>query len=84
MSYEYAAQIDVTRAENETKDLRLSKLDLQIQAALAIILITLAFFIFYYFRRRKQMQELRQAYNQLADTTTAKERLSLLFPTAAI
>ena len=75
MSYEYAAQIDVTRAENETKDLRLSKLDLQIQAALAIILITLAFFIFYYFRRRKQMQELRQAYNQLADTTTAKERI---------
>ena len=75
MSYEYAAQIDVTRAENEAKDLRLSKLDLQIQAAVAIILITLAFFIFYYFRRRKQMRELRQAYNQLADTTTAKERI---------
>jgi len=75
MSYEYAAQIDVTRAENEAKDLRLSKLDLQIQAALAITLITLAFFIFYYFRRRKQMQELRHAYNQLADTTTAKERI---------
>ena len=75
MSYEYAAQIDVTRAENETKDLRLSKMDLQIQAAVVIILITIAFFIFYYFRRRKQMQELRQAYNQLADTTTAKERI---------
>jgi len=75
MSYEYAAQLDVTRAENEAKDLRLSKLDLQIQAAVVIILITLAFFIFYYFRRRKQMQELRHAYNQLADTTTAKERI---------
>ena len=75
MSYEYAAQLDVTRAENEAKDLRLSKLDLQIQAALVIILITIAFFIFYYFRRRKQMQELRHAYNQLADTTTAKERI---------
>ena len=75
MSYEYAAQIDVTRAENEAKDLRLSKLDLQIQAALVIILITLAFFIFYYIRRRKQMQELRRTYNQLADTTTAKERI---------
>ncbi|MBR2778376.1 MAG: SpoIIE family protein phosphatase [Prevotella sp.] len=75
MSYEYAAQIDVTRAENEAKDLRLSKMDLQIQASLVIILITLAFFIFYYFRRRKQMQELRNAYNQLADTTTAKERI---------
>jgi serine phosphatase RsbU (regulator of sigma subunit) len=75
MSYEYAAQIDVTRAENEAKDLRLSKLDLQIQAALAITLITLAFFIFYYFRRRKQIRELRHAYDQLADTTTAKERI---------
>ncbi len=75
MSYEYAAQIDVTRAENEAKDLRLSKLDLQIQATLVIILLTLAFFFFYYFRRRKQMRELRHAYNQLADTTTAKERI---------
>ena len=75
MSYEYATQIDVTRAENEAKDLRLSKLDLQIQAAMVIFLITLAFFIFYYFRRRKQMQELRHAYNQLTDTTTAKERI---------
>ena len=75
MSYEYAAQIDVTRAENEAKDLRLSNLDLQIQAAVIIILITIAFFIFYFFRRRKQMRELRHAYNQLADTTTAKERI---------
>ena len=75
MSYEYAAQLDVTRAENEAKDLRLSKLDLQIQAAVVITIITLAFSIFYYFRRRKQIQKLRQAYNQLADTTSAKERI---------
>ena len=75
MSYEYATQIDVTRAENEAKDLRLSKLDLQIQAAVVIILITLAFFVFYFFRRRKQIRELRHAYEQLADTTTAKERI---------
>ena len=75
MSYEYASQLDVTRAENEAKDLRLSKQDLEIQAAIVILLLTLAFFLFYYFRRRKQVQELRQAYNQLADTTTAKERI---------
>lgn len=75
LSYEYAAQIDVSRAENEAKELRLSKLDLQIQAALAILLLTVVFFLFYYFRRRKQVQELRHAYNQLADTTTAKERI---------
>ena len=75
MSYEYAVQLDVTRAENEAKDLRLSNKDLQIQGAVLITLITLAFSIFYYFRRRKQIRELRHAYNQLADTTTAKERI---------
>ncbi len=75
MSYEYAAQIDVARAENEAKDLRLSNQELQIQAAVVITVITLAFFAFYYFRRRKQLKELRHAYNQLADTTTAKERI---------
>ena len=75
MSYEYATQMDVTRAENEAKDLRLSKQDLQIQAAIAILLLSLTFFLFYFFRRRKQVQELRHAYNQLADTTTAKQRI---------
>jgi len=75
MSYEYASQLDVTRAENEAKDLRLSKQDLEIQAAIAILLITVAFAVFYFFRRRKQVQELRLAYNKLADTTTAKERI---------
>ena len=75
LSYEYASQLDVTRAENEAKDLRLSKQDLQIQAALAILLITLAFFVFYYLRRRKQIGELREAYSKLADTTNAKERI---------
>ena len=75
MSYEYATQIDVSRAENEAKDLRLSNMDLQVHAAVAIILITIAYFAFYYFRRRKQMQELRHAYNQLADTTAAKEHI---------
>ena len=75
MSYEYASQLDVTRAENEAMNLRLSNQELQIQAAVVITIITLAFSIFYYFRRRKQMQKLRQAYNQLADTTSAKERI---------
>lgn len=75
MSYEYASQIDVSRAENEAKDLRLSNQDLQIQAAVTILFITIAFFLFYYLRRRKQVQELRHAYSQLAATTTAKERI---------
>jgi len=75
MSYEYSSQLDVTRAENEAKDLRLANQTMGIRAGIVMMLITLAFFIFYYFRRRKQVQELRHAYNQLADTTTAKERI---------
>ena len=75
LSYEYASQLDVTKAENETKDLRLSKQALEIRAGIVIALITLLFFGFYMYRRRKQLQELRKAYNQLEYTTTAKERI---------
>ena len=75
LSYEYASQLDVTKAENETKDLRLSKQALEIKAGIVIALITLLFFGFYMYRRRKQLQELRKAYNQLEYTTTAKERI---------
>lgn len=75
LSYEYASQLDVSRAENETKDLRLSKQLSEIRAGVVIVLLTLAFMGFYFFRRRKRLQELQQAYNQLEDTTMAKERL---------
>ena len=75
LSYEYASQLDVSRAENETKDLRLSNQALQIRAGIIIAIITLAFLSFYLYRRRKQLQELRKAYNQLEETTSAKERI---------
>lgn len=75
LSYEYASQLDVSRAENEAKDLRLSNQTLQIRAGIIIALLTLVFLSFYLYRRRKQLQELRKAYNQLEETTSAKERI---------
>lgn len=75
MSYEYASQLDLSRAENEAKELRLSNQSIEIRAGIIILLITAAFLGFYLFRRRKRLQELRRAYDQLEDTTTAKERI---------
>ena len=75
MSYEYASQLDLSRAENEAKDLRLSNQSIEIRAGIIILMITVAFMGFYLYRRRKRLQELRKAYEQLEDTTTAKERI---------
>ena len=75
MSYEYASRLDLSRAENEAKDLRLSKQSLEIRTGIVILLLTLAFLAFYFFRRHKQLLELRRAYDQLEETTTAKERI---------
>ena len=75
LSYEYASQLDVSRAENEAKDLRLSNQTIEIRAAVVILLFMLGFLCFYLYRRRKQLTELQNAYNQLEDTTTAKERM---------
>ncbi|MBR1411025.1 MAG: SpoIIE family protein phosphatase [Prevotella sp.] len=75
LSYEYASQLDVSRAENEAKDLRISNQMLEMRAGIIILLISLAFLIFYLYRRRIRLNELRKAYDQLEDTTTAKERI---------
>ena len=75
LSYEYASQLDLSRAENEAKELRLSNQSIEIRAGIIILVITMAFMGFYQYRRRKRLQELRQAYDQLEDTTTAKERI---------
>ena len=75
LSYEYASQLDLSRAESEAKELRLSNQSIEIRAGIIILVITVAFMGFYLYRRRKRLQELRQAYDQLEDTTTAKERI---------
>ena len=75
LSYEYASQLDLSRAENEAKELRLSNQSVEIRAGLVILVITAAFLAFYLYRRRKRLQELRRAYDQLEETTAAKERI---------
>jgi len=75
LSYEYAAQLDVSKAENEAKGLRLSKQTVEIRAGIVIALLTVLFLAFYLYRRRKQLTELRRAYSQLEDATSAKERM---------
>ena len=75
LSYEYASQLDVSRAENEAKGLRLKNQSLEIYAGIVIALLTVLFLAFYLYRRRKQLTELRRAYSQLEDATTAKERI---------
>ena len=75
LSYEYATQLDVSRAENEAKELRLKNQSIEIHASIVIALLTVLFLAFYLYRRRKQLMELRRAYSQLEDATTAKERI---------
>lgn len=72
---EYALQLDVARAENETKDLRLANQALWMKTAGMIAVLTLAFLIFYLLRRRQQLKKLRSAYDRLEETTTAKEQM---------
>ena len=75
LSYEYATQLDVTRAENEAKGLRLQNQSIEIYAGIVIALLIALFLAFYLHRRRKQLTELRRAYSQLEDATSAKERI---------
>ena len=79
---EYALQLDLARAENEAKDLRLAaqisrEHTHHVMMALlgTIALLTIAFLAFYLHRRRQQVRQLREAYDKLEETTTAKERI---------
>ena len=79
---EYALQLNVARAENEAKDLRLAAqlsrehtYHLEMAFVGVVALLTIGFLAFYLNRRRRQMQLLQQAYDQLETTTTAKERI---------
>ena len=75
LSYEYATQLDVSRAENEAKGLRLQNQSIEIYAGIVIALLTVLFLAFYLYRRRKQLTELRCAYSRLEEATSAKERM---------
>ena len=75
LSYEYASQLDLSRAENEAQELRISNQSVEIRSGVVILAITLVFLAFYLHRRRRRLQELREAYDRLEDTTAAKERI---------
>ena len=72
---EYADQLGVARAENEAKDLRITN-QRQLLVMLAVIaLLVIVFLTIYLLRRRQQIKQLKTAYDQLEETTTAKERI---------
>lgn len=73
---EYALQLDLARAENETRELRLANQQLWLAAAGLIVVITLVFLAFYILRRRMQIWRLREAYDKLEGTMIEKERLA--------
>ena len=68
---EYANDLTVARAESEAKDLKMKLLGWELGAALLII----CFMAFYLWRRHQQMRKLKNAYDQLEEVTTQKERM---------
>lgn len=74
-SSESALQLDLMRAENETKDLRLANQSIELRMGMLIMALILIFLGFYIYRRRKQIQRLREAYDKLEETTIEKERI---------
>ena len=75
LSYEYASQLNISKAENEAKNLRLSNQSLQLRGGIVMAVLIVGFLGFYLYRRRRQLQKLHKAYSQLEETTTAKERI---------
>ena len=82
---ELGMQLDVIRAENEAKDLRLTNQEMMLahEARLhriemimfgVVALLVIAFLSHYLYRRRQQMLRLKDAYDRLEETTSAKER----------
>lgn len=79
---EFDTELSITYAENEAKEQELAKEHLLLWAIGTIALIVIAFLSFYGYRRNKHMNhlksvnhELREAYDQLEETTKEKERI---------
>ena len=79
---EHALQIDVIRAENHAKELQLHNQTLKLWASIGVGLLAIVFFSVYLHRRNRHMKELTTAYDkletayeQLEETTAAKERI---------
>ena len=74
-SSENALNVDIARAELEAKDLRLANQRMWMIGGIVITVLTLMFLLFYHIYRKKQLRKLKDAYDRLEDTTTAKERI---------
>ena len=79
---EFDTELSITYAENETKEQQLAKEQTMLWAGGAIAGIVIAFLSLFAYRRNKHMKhlksvnsELRHAYDQLEETTKAKERI---------
>lgn len=74
-SAQNALKLSVARAESEAKDLRIANQAMG-QKMLAVLgVLTIVFLSFYLYRRRQQLNKLREAYDQLEETTKSKERI---------
>ena len=79
---EHTLQLDVIRAENQTKELMLRNQTQKLWTAIGVGLLAIAFLSIYLYRRSRHMKELTTAYDkletayeQLEETTAAKERI---------
>ena len=79
---EFDTELSITYAENEMKEQELAKETTMLIAGGAIAVIIIAFLSFFAYRRNKHMKhlarvnnQLKEAYDQLEETTAAKERI---------
>ncbi|MBQ6201506.1 MAG: SpoIIE family protein phosphatase [Prevotella sp.] len=70
-----ALELQAARAENETTTLRLTQQRTVLAAVVCGLVLIAAFLVIYLRRRQQQMRELKQAYDQLEEVTTQKERI---------
>jgi hypothetical protein len=82
MASEHNLALDVAKAENEAKDLRIANQQLLLFSSLGIGGLIIVFLAIYLYRHRKHEKAIETAYNKLEDayerleeTTAAKERI---------
>ena len=79
---EFDTELSITYAENETKEQELAKEQTMLWAGGTIAVLIIAFLVFYGYRNNRHAKhmksvnsKLQQAYDQLEETTKAKERI---------
>ena len=70
-----ALELESARAENEAETLRLTNQRMLLIAIVCGLCLFVVFLTIYLFRRQWQMRKLKQAYDQLEEVTTQKERI---------